>query len=292
MVGEVMTVEPQDGEKIVGRGEALSTPENLMKVLEGGHVESGYTPDRDRQRAVLFNLPENLVEQLRGHLHAAYKEFEFFKEKRAQSNEKFDDRAIIAGELFELLVENDSGLNKRSKVSEEFLALMHDPKRFRLGQELGHLRNPDYATFQEKSFSITSIGEAKLGLLGYRAYQQLSERGFVLGISTAVDLLNNSGNLKEFGLTNLASVIQEGHQLQVDEEFKQVLVVPANRNIGVVDILINSRDFRSSRDYDLFAELLEDGQKVEIKKASFSVAEVNALVDFLFPQILDEVKEK
>lgn len=288
-----MTVEIRENasEKTTGLSESNSMMEGMVRVLEGVRVESGYTPDRDRQRAVLANLPENLVEQLRGHLHVAYKEREFFMSVRGESVNKFDDRAVISGELFELLVENDSSLNQKTKVSEEFLALMHDPERFRLGQQLGQYRNPDLATFQEDSFVIASVGEAKLGLFGFRAYQQLSEHGFAQGISAAVNLLNVRGDLQEFGLTNLASVLQEGHRLYVGEDFKQVLVVPANRSTQV-DSLINSREFRNPRDYDLFAELLEDRQKIEIKKALFSVAEVNALVESILPQVLAEIKEK
>lgn len=300
--------------------EKESLPRELFDVLEKTQSEPGYTPDRDRQRSVLENLPRDLVGQLRGHIYAAARENEFFQNLRGEPGAPPDNGKTIRGELFEILAENDAGLGqfelrKPDQATQEMLALMHDPARFNLGGQLGHFRNPDLTTINRTGDGrvvISRIGEAKLGTINQRANSQIFEGGLRKGVAAAVEVLNGQkDNLEQLSLSGIADLrqqvvtrlaqkygVKEGKFaradfLEVAENMEQILIVPANRNVNRPETLFNKNILKGvagADDRERAKNLLENN-RTAVVQAAFSVNEVAALADFLLSKINEIEKD-
>jgi hypothetical protein len=196
-----------------------------------------------------------------------------------------------------MLVEADPELGDKTPLAEEILSLIHNPVRFNLEDRLGFYRNPDLAFIsidEDQNITVHGAGEAKLGYLNYRAFRQLSSSGIKYGITRATNYLNKVENLEEYGLSNLAAkkkkvaTSSQEDFLKVSPDFKQVLIVPANKNIEDPESLIKHDDF-SSNNRESMIDILK--KEVEIKKAAFSYSEVLAITDYFLEKI-DELREQ
>lgn len=271
----------------------------VMSILEKAPRDESYVPDRGRQGSVIRNLPDDLIYELRGHLHAAHKEQGYFEELRGESGKPFDDKRILRGELFELLCENDPALGKKDEVSKEFLALSHDPARYGAEDDLKIYRNADLATIKDDrsgTVTIQSVGEAKLGLLDHRGYNQVFMGGLRKGVEETSKFLNrNQEGLRSLGLKNLAleketvaaRLPNSQEFIEVADDFKTIVIVPANRGINTPSSFIShtvlERIGANDKDRYLRDVMKRDG--INVIRAAFSTQEVAALVEYLAPQI-------
>lgn len=287
--------------------------DELMGILEKTRRDDGYIPDRERQKQVLNNLPENIIEQLRAHLYAAHLEQEFFAKLRGKDGQNFSDSRVLRGEVFENLVENDPKFGNKSQADEEFLALMHDPARFNF-QNLKHHRNPDSAGLESSNkgrISIKFIVESKLGLINSRGRDQVFDGGLREGVEEDVVMLNaNKDSLRDHGLTSLAQErdqvpgrlaekhgvkvekFQKADFIEVDEDFYQILVVPANRQIEDPKTLFAPellREIKEDERDEYVARLIRQS-RTQLERAAFSTQEVSALANYFLENIYEREK--
>lgn len=272
--------------------------EDLINVLSRCPKEKGYTPDTHKQEKILRSLPENTAENLYAHLHAVQKERDYFAQIRGDETGSVHDGIVLRGEVFEILVEADPELGNKTPLAEEILSLIHNPVRFDLEDRLGFYRNPDLAFIsfdEDRNITIHGAGEAKLGYLNYRAFRQLSSSGIKYGITRVTNYLNKVENLEEYGLSNLAAKKKEAlissqeNFLKVSPDFKQVLIVPANKNIENPESLLIKHDDFPSNSRELMIDILK--KEVEIKRAAFSYSEVLAITNYFLEKI-DELREQ
>lgn len=244
----------------------------LWETLLGTETEKEYVPDRARQQVVFERLNwETFSEEL--------------GKETGGSGEGAGKR--MRGKLFEMLINADPTFGQRSALELELLSLAHSPDAYGLGKELGYHRNPDMAfLIVEKSDGVVieGIGESKLGLLNERSFHQLSETGFARGIKALVEVVNNIPDPEVYGLVEVARARRElGSDtplLSVAPEFTQLVVVPANRKPEWSSTLINRREFTVDKRNE-FRELLNDTERVLVRRAAFSTAEVGALAHAL-----------
>lgn len=241
---------------------------SLWETLLAADVEKDYIPDRARQQVVFERLNWNTFSEELG-------------KETGGSGEGAGKR--MRGKLFEMLINADPTFGQRSALELELLSLAHSPGLYGLGKELGYHRNPDMAfLIVEKSDGVViqGIGESKLGLLNERSFHQLSETGFARGIKALVHVVNNLPNPEAYGLVEVARAKKElgGDMplLSVAPEFTQLVVVPANRKPEWSSTLINRREFTVDKRNE-FRELLNDTERVLVRRAAFSTAEVGAL---------------
>lgn len=260
--------------------------QEIWSVLESLPLESNYTPDRARQWNILRRLKwDTLVDDLRTHLGTVQQEQEKFAKlkNKPKSNRSDGEGKVLRGKVFETLINADPAFGERSDLEMELLALAHNPDKFGLQGILGYYRNPDMAFIvmqMRDSTVIEGIGEAKLGLINDRAYKQLSETGFARGVEALVSVVNTLQDPARYGLVEVARVREqqgEGPILTISPEFNQLLVVPANRKVEWKSKLINYRDFRDPAKREDVLELLGDPERVIVRKAAFSAAEVIAI---------------
>src|SRR3972149_4034908 len=267
----------------------------LGQVLEGVPPEEGYLLDRELQASILRELPDNLVEELHGHLMANEVEQRKIATERGKEFKETPDDRVIKGELFERLAAAQYGRagaeaqdpRLAEELSQELVQLMHNPERFTLGKQIGHIRNPDLAFFRindQGKVEIEAAGEVKLGLLDERAGDQIGW-GFRKGIQRMVQAVNQVENPEDSGLTAVAQSRARGGSLGVSEDLKVKLIVPADRNLDKKESLINRNNFQQEEDYNHLAELLKDESKIEILKSAFSWREVAEISYYLVGKI-------
>lgn len=269
--------------------------ESLHHALEMAVPETGYAPDRSRQREVLDNLPDDTLYELAGHLRSAYLEQQkFARLKRATFDEEdFDDETVLRGKVFEMLIAADPALHTPDPIAEELLTLMHDPERFRLEHMLKYYRTPDaaylYVDRVDDVLVVRAAAEAKLGRLNDRAFRQLSERGFRYGLENMASCMNALDDPIVYGLIQIATFKQRHMRsdhpiIMVAPDFHQILVVPANRDLSDPASLVRASDF-DDPSYGQMLYLLSDSSRLTMKKAAFSTAEVAALTSHLYTMI-------
>jgi hypothetical protein len=266
--------------------------DELGHVLEGIPPGEGYLPDRELQTSILRELPDNLVEELHGHLMANEVEQRKIATERGKEFKETPDDRVIKGELFERLAAAQYGRAGAEaqdprgveELSQELVQLMHNPERFALGSQIGRIRNPDLAFFKindQGKVEIEAAGEVKLGLLDERASDQIGG-GFKAGIRKMVQAVNQVEKPEESGLTAVAQSRARNGYLGVSEDLKVKLIVPADRNLDEKKNLINQRDFHSEGHY---YRLLRQLDKVEILKSAFSREEVAKMAYYLLGKI-------
>ena len=245
----------------------------LWESLTTALAEKDYTPDRERQKKVFDCI-----------------NWETFLDEIASESKGSGEggKRQLRGKIFEILVASDPEFGERSPLEKELLALAHNPDAFGLGEQLGYHRNPDMAFLiveKEDGVVIEGVGESKLGLLNERSFKQLSETGFAAGVKALVDVVNNLSDPERYGLVEVAKArrvldsLGEGRKLlTISQEFSQLLVVPANRNIEWSSTLINRREF-SADGRDKFYALLKDTRHLRTARAAFSTAEVVAITN-------------
>ena len=274
--------------------------DELEHVLEDIPPGEGYLPDRELQTSILRELPENLVEELHGHIMASEKEQRQIAAELGKEFEAHPEDRVIRGELFERLATLQYGRAGAEaqdpllaeELSQELVQLMHNPERFALGPQIGHIRNPDLAFFRindQGKVEIEAAGEAKLGFLDERAAKQIGG-GFKKGIQRMVRAVNQVEKPEDSGLTAVAQSRTRGGSLGVSEDLKVKLIVPADRNLDKKESLINRNNFQQGEDYDHLVELLQDESKIEILKSAFSRQEIAAMADHLLAKIRERYK--
>lgn len=254
-------------------GEHASLRRKLWEAVASATPEKQYRPDRERQRAVFDSVDWPGFER---------EVMEGLRETKSAGAGK-----MLRGKLFEMLIQADPTFGQRSELERELLTLAHSPEKYGLGKELGHHRNPDLAFLiveDDEGIVITGVGESKLGLLNERSFKQLSETGFMRGVTALVEVVNGIDDLQAHGLIELSRVKtklkQDQELIRVADSFSQLLVVPANRNIEWASTLLNRREF-SAEGRKKFYALLEDETKVRTARAAFSTAEVTAMTNVL-----------
>lgn len=258
----------------------------LIAALDAVPADPGYTPDRQRQQAVFTRLPDTLMLELKAHRYASDREQRFHEERLGLPHAEQDERMVMRGKVFELLVSADPAIHVPSQAGEELLALLHGPNRFNLAQTLGYPRNPDLAflVVEEKDggLIIKAAGECKLGRLNARALKQL-DGGFLQGFTKAMEVINHRSDLSSYGLTELSRIQQAARSqpfLRLAPDFHLRLVVPANRDTRDTDNLLKTEEL-SPAERERFHELLGHDGTVTVVKAAFSIAEVATIAHAL-----------
>lgn len=250
----------------------------LWESLLSTTLEKGYTPDRTRQRMIFDRLPwDTVLSEIEAEVGVSSKE----------GSRSLGKGKMLRGKVFELLVGADPAFGERSDLEKELLALAHAPEQFNLADRLGHYRNPDMAFLimsDGDRLILEGVGETKLGLLNDRAFQQLSDGGFRKGVEALAGVINSLPDPLAYGLVEVAQAKQgqspNEQLLTISPEFRQLLVVPANRKIEWVSTLLNNREF-SRDEREAFRRLLSDPTRVVIAQSAFSTAEVGALAEEL-----------
>lgn len=264
----------------------------LEHVLESINPEEGYVPDRELQNFLLRQLPENLAEELHAHLMARDIEQQQIAAERGKEVKESPEEQVIRGEIFERLAAAQYGRagakaqdpRLAEDLSQELVQLMHDPERFTLGKQIGHIRNPDLAFFKindQGKVEIEAAGEVKLGLLNERSADQIGG-GFRTGVRKMVEAVNQLDNPEDVGLTAVAQSRSRGGYLGASEDLKVRLIVPADRNVEDKKNLVNRGDFRNQAYYRHFLDQLDE---VEVLKSAFSRQEVAAMADHLMGKV-------
>lgn len=242
-------------------------------------------------------------------------------------------RGMIAGKLFELLAASEFRLDTfdtldtlvledtegerqkieyRLKIAEELVLLWHNTEKYGIPLRL---RNPDLAYIKltdSGDVHIEALGEAKLGLLDFRAYAQLLDSGFKQALNTLINWLNSPAGkafkpkLAEQGLYHLS----RAEELSVDQELFVHLVLPSDRKSpereGPISpqfatTLVNKYKFKEQRmshifnyifkangnkpiEFEDFFTLLCDETKIKYKRSQFSTEEVWAVTKMLFDE--------
>lgn len=274
--------------------ETVTLVRKLFQGLESVRGEGEYFPDRRKQLETLQNLPDNFLEIIKAHLIVVEKEQVFFSSFRGEETEIRDKAKEVRGKLFEMLVEAENSQFK-TPLAKELLALAHNPGLYQLEDFLATHRNPDLAFIhltETGDVVIEAVGEAKLGLLGKRALNQLRKSGFWEGLNLIVDFLNitDPKSLKRCELKQIAECKRGGRKIIISPEFRQYVFVPANRDIGSVENLIQPSDgYEKERfteeERKRLAEILGNKRVIQIKKSCFSTDEVAVMAQVLLKKI-------
>lgn len=224
---------------------------------------------------------EEFVEQMDAHLRQMQMESDIYTQYHQLEEEEIRDRGFLLGAVFEKLVEEEMGSG--DKLQNEILALMHDPNRYGLQAELGSVRNPDLAMVDVTSAGriiIKGAREIKLGQLDYRAFDQLNGK-FRQGFEKLVQVVNTQSNHEDIGLFQIA---QRGGKMGVARDFRQVLVVPADRDIGNPRSMIKTKDFKRPEDVERFVGMISSGE-VTVLQSKYSSDEVVELSEYVLEKI-------
>jgi hypothetical protein len=262
----------------------------LWEALTSAMVEKHYVPDRARQKQIFDRMPwDTLIDEVTSDGQVSVK---------GESSLSGGAGKMIRGRLFELLVESDTAFGLRSPLEKELLTLAHAPEKFGLEDKLGRFRNPDMAFLllaDGDKLIIEGVGETKLGLLNERAFKQLSDKGFRKGVDALAAVINALPEPLVYGLVEASAAKEKlGNDeplLTISPDFRQLLVVPANRKIEWVSTLLNRRDFTNT-EREAFQDLLSDHEHVVIAQAAFSTAEVSNLAKELTKIISEEQYEE
>lgn len=221
----------------------------------------------DFKRKLVAEFDDTIITAAAAEIEASYISHVVYegynKEYKSKEEQDRAEIGVIAGFLFEELIkkEADKLFKHRSlpKLSEEFLAVAHDPARYDLLEEIGINRDPDltFITWieDEKVLIISRIAEAKLGTLNKRALQQLDNQGSSRGVRvTAREITelirrniqqaqkdpNKWDLLEEHGLLNIK--MEDVKEIRVASKLEQVLIVPQNRDVPDVDEFVKRYD--------------------------------------------------
>ncbi|MCL4384206.1 hypothetical protein M1116_02040 [Patescibacteria group bacterium] len=254
--------------------DTVSTVENQLPL----------TPQESGKQNILNRLPANLPEQLGNYVRKVQQEEDEYSQRKGLPQHQIDKRRTVKGRFFEMLARAEMQ-EEDSAQAAELLQLLHNPEDYDRNRELVIGRNPDLAFVEvdEEGITIKGVGEVKSGKhLDRRCFSQLAGTGIRKTLERTVAWLNrHRGKLEELGLEALAKT--EG-EFKVAKDFKQTLVVPSDVDSNPLS-LIDYRDFPDRKMFGDFLKLLQDGQRVEIKKSSFSSNEINKMVEVLLPEI-------
>lgn len=267
-------------------------------------------PDLIKQKEVIGALPP-LAEHMREHLEHALEIQREFKGPNYTFS-KGEIRAIIAGEVGELLARAEFGRN-RTQLETELAEVWQDPEQYGLGLDLARVKNPDlvYVEIREdETIVVHAAGEVKIGLLDPRAKSQLegdkfrgnAERLLASLKEIAEDTPENVDNqnmLHMLGFTELADNIGR-IEIVGQEAFQIHLILPENRNVpnensGLSEEeinqqyleLINQGKFNDAHFGNVenanqaiqdFITLLRNHDAIKIQRLSFTSGEISRIV--------------
>ena len=272
--------------------EANPLTDEMIGVIEKATDNTQKTELRERQRTIFANLPPDFLVDLKAQIHAAYRTEAIYGHPITSRDVEL---RILRGAVFEMLVKYDSEISPpSSEISGEILSLISDPDRYRFIKEFGLHRNPDLAYIditEAGQIIFRGVGEVKLGHLNARAIDKLQR--FQKTITGLGSLFKKSAKeLESHGLHQTATRKREldpkleGQLIDIDPNFKQVLIVPQNRDIEGHALL--DRDAQS--DPGLTAKFDVLAEKLQINKSVFSVQEVAFLAEH-FSKKIDEMDQ-
>lgn len=297
--------------------------DDLITVVERAPKGIVMTPEHaTKQRAVLENLPKDLIEQVRGYLYAGPIERKRVLEVRYHmkiSDEEVlrDDTQVIRGLLHEMLVEAEGNLRGSTEVSKEILSALQNPERYStvnntvIGDALKGRSSPDTARAEvkEKGNVVISLTyEAKKANLDLRAAQQLGPYGVIESCEILAETLNRADaqELRNLGFLALArarehfdEMVERGDILpastgllpdfiSVSPDFLQVVVVPAEKNIQDPTKLIAGDVTGDARAE--FVSLMGNTKRVRFVRSAFSTQQENAAADYIRERIYEKEK--
>ncbi len=207
--GEIPTAPHEHQVRSIEGSEENLAPEEVKNALIESLSEAAtLDPEKTQEKtAIINNLPDDLVEQIHAHMMAV--DIENSRYGKGPTTEYRKQLGVLKGELFERLVqahpreffqdvelplpdpENPKknlrlkGYNPDNILENELLTFLHDPERFDVPRGDSN-RNPDlvftdirrYKSGESKEKEsevqeVSAVGEAKVGKIDYRAFQQL-----------------------------------------------------------------------------------------------------------------------
>lgn len=270
----------QTGE--IAQNSELMLPQltDMLAVLENRQ-------DTTARAAILKALPEDLLQDLKGHLIYTDINNRRFQGESYEPTEE-NDKAVLAGELFERLVGFDQRITgEQVSVSAELLSLVENPQRYDLAKEFGPIQNPDlaYATVSKKGVVVIyGVGECKLGRLGNSALTQLEH--FTSSLRTLERVVNKLHEADELEIHGLHELSERASELGEEDKVllklsgsgvKKILIVPRDRSEDLDELVINDRELKK--------RFIRMAGEIEIKHSAFSRKDVDALAELFYAQI-------
>jgi len=242
--------------------------EVLQKVEADRKLEKDYIPDRERQKEIINNLPNNFLQRLRGYYLAR--------------NLKNNQGALTEfnGEFTEMLVRAE--VEPLSPQAGIILELMRNPKRFAIKRGWKSLINPDTvyirAVSQEDgskrlTLIIEQVGEIKKGPLNLRALAQLGENGFKKSFKKLEQILGR----EEIANHPVLSVLYQA-KIVLGSNFTQMLFITAEKDPKNPKSLLSDKARKDPNHQNILSSAI-------IKKIPFSSQEISAMARFLWEKI-------
>lgn len=291
--------------------------EKILGVIASARrSHSDQEPNLTKQQEVIEALPP-LAQYMRQHLaHALEIQREYRGPKYTFSKDEM--RAIIAGEVGELLARAEYGKN-RTQLETEFAQVWQDPEQYGLGLDLTRVKNPDlvYVEIKEdETIVVHAAGEVKTGLLDPRAKKQLegdkfrsnaeslltSLKEIAHDIPNTIVNIGNQNMLHMLGFTDLADNIDR-IEIVSQDAFQIHLILPENRNVpdenkGLSEeeiyqqylALINIGKFndeyfgdveKAQQEVREFVQLLRNHKAITIQRLSFTSGEISKIVKMI-----------
>jgi len=269
--------------------------DSLINVVGSVKSELSYKPDVDRQLEVLAALPEDFMERISDFIVEQRREQRFYDEKRHKIPEPENLEKIVSGKVFELICEYDNELNQSSDAGQLLIDMMHNPHDTGLPERFYHKRNPDIAsiaTNKKGDLVIRSVGEAKLGKLDIRCYEQLEKNGIRTTVRELVDYLNSEES-DALGIPWLIQLKADGHKVVLSNQFKQRLIIPAAVDTHKTSLFVDHQKFKfEGRTADM-AKLTTTilPKETDVVNSAFSHAEVMAITSFVIDSLSQESQE-
>lgn len=229
-------------------------------------------------KEIIDILPEDLLNQVKE--HAEYEE-----ELSYELNKPFNRDAVLAGEVFEQLVDVQHNISRemkgekplKSQPIEQLKKLIKEPPVL-MFEQLGRFRRPDIVDFvwdkAKNRYKLEGEIEAKTGEtpIDYRAYKQLQnpKKDLVEFIAATSKLSPLKSAFRSLGFSEIFDVLGS---IDVSDNFSKTLYILANRDESK---LVNEGDFREKADAERAKAIVK---KINIKRSVFSAADLRKMVD-------------
>lgn len=232
LMGEIGMAEMPEIQKKVG--------EEIFDVLK--KEKAGKYASRDEiiaQARILKKLPDNLVQQVYGHLQSEYINRKNFKEKHPEITVDEEDDFINAKGFINEIMANiqirqtnpdlRGGSNPEIRAQldnyeNKILSFTNNPALFDF--DISSSRNPDVAWLdldEAGSIIIKGVGEiTTTHQLNKRKYLQLNDKGFIRTLRWATNFLNNMENGEEHGLPEFG---KKKKKIEIAPKIKTYLMV-------------------------------------------------------------------
>jgi len=231
LMGENSMAELPEQRKKIGEEIFILFKEKNKKITSIEEVKT--------QIRVLKELPDNLVEQVYGHLQSEHKNRELYYQRHPENpSEGIDDFICAEGYINEILANiqirqtrpelrgsTDPEIRARlDNYESKILSFANNPHRF--GFETESTRNPDVAWLdldEDGRVVIKGVGEITVThQLNKRKFLQLSDTGFAQTLRFAARFLNSLEDGEKYGLPEFG---KGKKKLEVASKIKTYLVV-------------------------------------------------------------------